>query len=602
MMGDCAASSVFQSSSHHDGAASPCHGRSARRDDAAFRGTDSDPMALSERYLSGSQRHKEPPSPETSCGSTMAASALECPYRLDTSHSESPDLPMTRQDVDAKYRREDTEDNSDGPCRTVPRRSGLPHPHTVPFFLLGLLNNASYCLMLACAKSIVEGGTALVFLATVIPSMLTKASAPYWFHSVSYALRMRVAAFIMGISFLMVGVSHAWGNVHGELFGVAVMAVQGGLGEASLLALAGKLDPRPRKRDPSEDHQPREDRVTAPSIRSEERPVSAGYLTSFSSGTGLSGVFAFFWKVMLTEWFGWSLETTLFSGLSFAWAYHWVFCHYMGESDRFRERCDTDEDWDGEILEEQTPLTTDPGSNPVPGDNEVAPLALDRIESNTSPQDLQPLELSSPQHWTLRQRFHQVCALWPYTVPLFTVYAAEYACMAGAWTAIGFPVNDVLARNRFYTTSNWLYQVGVFVSRSSGTLFTLSMPMLWLLPLLQCLNLVLFVVSAATYASTVLVTSQDHGDPLVTPTFWLYSPLLFYGVCLYTGLLGGAVYVHGYKRIVMDKPAHETEFALAASSVAESIGILVADVVGLFMQSCLYKANGLTGAVVSCPL
>ena len=207
----------------------------------------------------------------------------------------------------------------------------------------------------------------------------------------------------------------------------------------------------------------------------------------------------------------------------------------------------------------------------------------------------------SPHHWTLAQRFDQICALWPYTIPLFTVYAAEYACMSGAWTAIGFPVTDVVARNRFYTTSNWLYQVGVFVSRSSGTLFTVSLPLLWALPLLQCANLVLFVVSAATLASTVLVTHDIQGDELVAPTNWLYSPMLFYGVCLYTGLLGGAVYVHGYKRIVLDKPPEEAEFALAATSVAESIGVLVADITGLFMQSCLYKANGLSGAVATCP-
>lgn len=32
----------------------------------------------------------------------------------------------------------------------------------------------------------------------------------------------------------------------------------------------------------------------------------------------------------------------------------------------------------------------------------------------------------------------------------------------------GFPVTDAKARHRFYSASNWCYQVGVFVSRSSG--------------------------------------------------------------------------------------------------------------------------------------
>ena len=34
--------------------------------------------------------------------------------------------------------------------------------------------------------------------------------------------------------------------------------------------------------------------------------------------------------------------------------------------------------------------------------------------------------------------------------------------------AVGFPVTDARARHRFYSASNWCYQVGVFVSRSSG--------------------------------------------------------------------------------------------------------------------------------------
>ena len=70
----------------------------------------------------------------------------------------------------------------------------------------------------------------------------------------------------------------------------------------------------------------------------------------------------------------------------------------------------------------------------------------------------------------------------------------------------------------------------------------------------------------------------------------------------YTGLLGGAVYVHGYQRIVHDMPKAHTEFALSSTCVAEALGVLVADVAGLFLQSCLYARNGLSGAIVKCPL
>lgn len=103
------------------------------------------------------------------------------------------------------------------------------------------------------------------------------------------------------------------------------------------------------------------------------------------------------------------------------------------------------------------------------------------------------------------------------------------------------------------------------------------------MPVLQALNLGIFWYIAS------------H------PTSVLYDPLILYTGACYTGLLGGAVYIHGYKRICQDLPLPHREFALSATSVAESIGIVVADLVGLFIQACLYQINGLEGALVTCP-
>ncbi len=63
-----------------------------------------------------------------------------------------------------------------------------PPSHRIPlaFWCLGLMNNASYVIMLAAAKDISEGGTALVFIANIVPSLAIKLSAPYWFDKVSY--------------------------------------------------------------------------------------------------------------------------------------------------------------------------------------------------------------------------------------------------------------------------------------------------------------------------------------------------------------------------------------------------------------------------------
>lgn len=114
------------------------------------------------------------------------------------------------------------------------------------------------------------------------------------------------------------------------------------------------------------------------------------------------------------------------------------------------------------------------------------------------------------------------------------------------------------------------------------------MTFLWLLPALQVLNLIFFY-AVATQRSALLVT-------------WFYNPLSLYSMALITGLMGGAVYVHGYQRILKDVPTEYVEFSVGAVSMAEGLGILVADVSSLFLQACLYQINDITGALVHCPL
>lgn len=48
------------------------------------------------------------------------------------------------------------------------------------FWLLGLINNSSYVIMMAVAKEIAPGAVGIVFLADVAPTMIIKVTAPYW--------------------------------------------------------------------------------------------------------------------------------------------------------------------------------------------------------------------------------------------------------------------------------------------------------------------------------------------------------------------------------------------------------------------------------------
>ena len=108
---------------------------------------------------------------------------------------------------------------------------------------------------------------------------------------------------------------------------------------------------------------------------------------------------------------------------------------------------------------------------------------------------------------------------------------------------------------------------------------------LWLMPLLQFINLAMTTHVAANPTTSIL-----------------YHPHMLYSGALYAGLLGGSVYISGYKRICADLPLAHREFALSAVSLAETVGIVVADLVGLVIQACLYEVNGLDNAMLTCPV
>jgi len=416
----------------------------------------------------------------------------------------------------------------------------------IVFWALGLLNNVSYVIMLASAKQISEGGTALVFLANVIPSLFVKLSAPYWFDRISYDTRLSVATAFMGASFLVVALFQASTSplaLYFQLLGVALASAQSGLGEASLLALAGACD------------------------ASRAKPAC---LSCFSSGTGVAGVFGFFYTFLLNDLLGLSLPITLVLATLLAAMYFGVYNRYLWGYKGMNCRVIRMSNLGEYIRTTSSPLEDDDQLM----DESDHPEGIDVFHDESMPPLLKIHEM------TTFQRLILTFSLYPYMIPLFVVYAAEYTMQSGTWTAIGFPITSETARSDFYFAANWAYQAGVFVSRSSGTLFTAPLWFIWLMPALQVLNVAIFWVVAVHHV--------------------LYSWWLLVG-CFYVGLLGGAVYVHVFTRICVDVPAY-TEFALSATSVAADIGVVAADVMGVFIQSCLYAINGLQGAAVTCPI
>lgn len=163
------------------------------------------------------------------------------------------------------------------------------------------------------------------------------------------------------------------------------------------------------------------------------------------------------------------------------------------------------EGYDGIVVNPVHPHSTSPGTI--------------RSKSRISEQregDLSTATATMP----MKERLANTLALWPYMVPLFLVYFAEYAMQSGVWAAMGFPITSENARNDFYQYSNWMYQAGVLVSRSSGTVWKAGMTALWVMPLLQCALLAFFIIDAY---------------------FKLWYDWSILTLCFVVGLFGGAV-------------------------------------------------------------
>ena len=439
----------------------------------------------------------------------------------------------------------------------------------------------SHCfLVVMCFVVVVVAAAAVVlthmitclflFVHLILTGLFVKASGSYWFDRVSYSHRLYGAAACMASAFALVSFFSSnrrggsdgvpWIALVGELCGIALISAQCSLGEASMLAWAGgKIGDRA--------------------------------LTWFASGTGLAGVVGFLYHSLCVDMMRWSLSTTC--GLAvFVWALIYSLltqtCLRKGE-----ETCSMntvvptpiDESYMGIANGDVTDTNSEIISESIPVPDVALNEAHQLIEGSTNDTTYREVDSPPPLHASILDRLKLTLSLWPYMIPLFTVYAAEYACQGGAWTAMGFPVESVSARKAFYTRANWLYQIGVFFSRSSGTLFMISRFMLWVLPGLQVVNLVFFYWTAQ----------------MVPAPIW-YNPVVTYGTALWTGLLGGAVYVHGYRRVIADIAPVHREFALSTVSLAESLGVLFADVLGLFLQACLYQVHHIKGAVVQCPV
>ena len=152
-------------------------------------------------------------------------------------------------------------------------------------------------------------------------------------------------------------------------------------------------------------------------------------------------------------------------------------------------------------------------------------------------------------------------------LPLLLVYVFEYTINQGVAPTLLFPLAETpFSQYRaFYPTYNAIYQLGVFISRSS--LPFIRIHSLYTPTVLQCINLIALTAHALA--------------PFLPSVYWVFI------IVFWEGLLGGLVYVSTFRRIGEEVPEEDKEFSLGATTVSDSGGICIAGFLGMAMETQL---------------
>lgn len=379
----------------------------------------------------------------------------------------------------------------------------------ISFSSFGLLNNVLYVVILSAAIDLVGGKApkSAVLLCDIIPSLLAKLLSPFFIQRVPYNVRLNAIVSISISGMLLISLSNT-GAVTAKLCGICLASLSSGFGEISFLLLTHYYP---------------------------EKTAIGG----FSSGTGAAGIVGSFLFLLFTNILGFTTRSSLLIfavlPLFFPFMYYFVLPSRKAG---------------------YTSLATE----------------LDELLDNTPPDE--PLADGSPpisHHIWLTLKKIKPLVL-PYMIPLSTVYVAEYVINQGVAPTLLFPLNTLpnwLFSNYrdIYVVYNFVYQLGVFISRSS-VLFGIRVSKLGLLSMLQLVNL------------AICIYQSLNDRPFVS--IWEVSLLV-----LYEGLLGGLLYVNTFMTVSESVAKEEREFAMGAVGISDSFGIMIAGCINTLLEGYL---------------
>jgi len=414
------------------------------------------------------------------------------------------------------------------------------------FLVLGLTNNFAYVIMLSAAVDLInrfegntnpspatdqtnssycnEHSTSGILLANTIPSLTTKLVYPVFFVGIPVAYKATLTAVLSAISFLMTGFVTKEVLVYA---GVAFASFSSGLGESTYL--------------------------------SNSPPYGDAAMSGWSIGTGAAGLvgagaYAFLALVLEIEYI---MLIMLVVPLSMLCAYFFMITpvdrEEVVESNAMQPSPTSSVEDSSQMNNSQTGLNDDSSRNKTYGAYESQP-----DQSITSNNNILPDNVDDK--FDLRAKMRYVPSLSRYFLPLLLVYFSEYFINQGLYELIYYPEIKYFDRGAQYRWFQLIYQVGVFLSRSSLELFRIEN--LWAMSILQAVNALIFLAH---------VTKLIH-----LPNFYIVTAFI-----VYEGLLGGFTYANTFYRMKKELPSDRHEFAISTVTIADTLGIVIAGIVAL---------------------
>ncbi|CAJ0933107.1 unnamed protein product, partial [Mesorhabditis belari] len=415
------------------------------------------------------------------------------------------------------------------------------------FWIFGMCNNYGYVIMLSAAEDIIHkknhdigdlstnvtcipeitsrachgrASTGAVLLADILPSLVVKAVIPFFMHRIPYGFRHFIVVGLQLASYLVVAYATSFEMA---ILGVGLASFGSGIGETTYLSLSSHFPP--------------------------------STIAAWSSGTGGAGVIGSFSYAFLTEPHlgGLSPKNALLVMLiipvAFAVAY-WIVLRFP--TTVYSPKCSPNS-WIVPAGYDGTSEKKNGAKDPITGE----PLLETTEKVHRVPQRV----------LSFSEKISLIKPLLKLMIPLIFVYYGEYLINQGLTQLIYFDCKRGfnLTKSSQYRWYQVLYQVGVFISRSSVKFLELPLGVLYLLPILQMGNAVFFYFEAR-YA--------------FLPHIWIAFALI-----LIEGLYGGSSYVNTFNWVHKNIAPDVKEYSLSITSMSDSFGIVCAAFSGIVVHN-----------------